>query len=89
MCSLKRVILKISQKLQKNTLVGVTLLIKMQVSDLQLKTLTQLLAQIIQRSTKYSMYNKSSTNHSTLLKYVQHPNYNHSTWYESFNHSKY
>ena len=89
MCSLKRVILKISQKLQKNTLVGVPLLIKMQVSDLQLKTLTQLLAQIIERSTKYSMYNKSSTNHSTLLKYVQHHNYNHLTWYESFNHSKY
>ena len=75
MCSLKRVIFKVPQKLQKNNLVGVPFLIKMQVSGLQLTTITQLLAQIIQRSTKHSAYSKSCANHSTLLKSIQHCNY--------------
>ena len=89
MCSLKRVIFKVPQKLQKKNLVGVPFLIKMQVSGLQLTTITQLLAQIIQRSTKHSAYSKSCANHSTLLKSIQHCNYKHSTLCESFNHSKY
>ena len=38
----KKVILKISQNLQKNTWLGVSFSIKLQVSDLQLRTPTQL-----------------------------------------------
>ena len=40
----KKVILKISQNLQKNTWVGVSFLTKLHVSGLQLKTPTQLLS---------------------------------------------
>ena len=54
----KKVILKMSQNLQKNTWVGVSFLIKSQVSDLQLKTPTQLFSSEFWENFKNTFYIK-------------------------------